>query len=127
MDQKRLSNIIVRDLLAAVGDVMLRWGFLESAMSQTLNGSPRTPSIFQRWLASADTDDETIAEIKDVAAIRHLLAHGLCEVHAQPGHDGDAEVLCRDPDGALVRIPLRQLHDAAQRLDLLRLKIAKSP
>ena len=122
MDTGQTSTIIARDLLAAVGEVMLRWGYLESAMLKALGGSSRTP-IVQRWLATVEPGDGIVDEIKDAAAVRHLLAHGLCEVQAQPRHGGEAEVVCRDPEDALVRITLGRLREVAQSLDLLRLGI----
>ena len=54
------NAIVARDLLAAVGEVMLRWGYLESAMLKAVGGSSRTP-IVQRWLAMAEPGAE-IAE-----------------------------------------------------------------
>lgn len=62
-------------------------------------------------------------QIRDAAAVRHLLAHGLCEIHARPRHGGDAEVICRDPDDTLVRISLGRLREVAQSLDRLRLSV----
>ena len=119
MDASQTSTIIARDLLAAVGEVMLRWGYLESAMLKTLGGSSRTP-IVQRWLAMAEPGAEVADEIKDAAAVRHLLAHGLCEIQARPRHGGEAEVVCRDPDDALVRVTLGRLREVAHSLDRLR-------
>jgi len=119
MDASQTNTIIARDLLAAVGEVMLRWGYLESAMLKALGGSSKTP-VVQRWLAMAEPGAGIVDEIKDAAAVRHLLAHGLCEIHAQPRHGGEAEVLCRDPDDALVRLTLGRLREVAQSLDRLR-------
>lgn len=122
MDASRTSDIIARDLLAAVGEVMLYWGFLESAMLGGLAGSSRTP-IVQRWLTTTEPSSEIVDEIKDAAAVRHLLAHGLCGVHAQPRHGGEAEVVCRDPDDMLTTITLGRLRQVAQSLDRIRLRI----
>ena len=82
MDTGPTNTIVARDLLAAVGEVMLRWGYLESAMLKTLGGSSRTP-IVQRWLTTVEPGAEIADEIKDAAAVRHLLAHGLCEIQAR--------------------------------------------
>lgn len=122
MDANQTSIIVARDLLAAVGEVMLRWGYLESAMLKALGGSSRAP-IVQRWLAMAEPGAKIADEINDTAAVRHLLAHGLCEIQARPRHGGEAEVVCRDPDDALVRITLGRLREVAQSLDVLRLSI----
>lgn len=64
-----------------------------------------------------------VDEIKDAAAVRHLLAHELCEIHAQAWHGGEAEVLRRDPDDTMVQITLRRLREVAQSLDRLRQNI----
>ena len=87
------NAIVARDLLAAVGEVMLRWGYLESAMLKAVGGSSRTP-IVQRWLTTVEPGAEIADEIKDAAAVRHLLAHGLCEIQARPQNGGEAEVPC---------------------------------
>lgn len=122
MDASQISTIVARDLLAAVGEVMLRWGYLESAMLKALGGPSKAP-VVQRWLAKAEPGTGIADAIKDAAAVRHLLAHGLCEIQAQPRHGGDAEILCRDPDNVLVRITLGGLREVAQSLDRLRLDI----
>ncbi|MCX7586228.1 hypothetical protein [Phenylobacterium sp. 58.2.17] len=122
MDASQTRTIVARDLLAAVGEVMLRWGYLESAMLKALDGSTRTP-VVQRWLAVAEPDAELVDGIKDAAAIRHLLAHGLCEIQARPRRGGEAEVVCRDPADALVRITFGRLREVALNLDRLRLHI----
>ncbi len=122
MDVTQTSTIFAGDLLAAVGEVMLRWGYLESAMLRALGGSSRKP-IVQRWLAMAEPGTGIADQIQDAAAVRHLLAHGLCEIQAWPNSGGEAEVVCRDPDDLLVRITLGRLRDVAQSLDQLRLGI----
>lgn len=122
MNTSQTNPIIARDLLAAVGEVMLRWGYLESSMLKSLGGPSRSP-VVQRWLVTGEPDAEIVAEIKDAAAVRHLLAHGLCEIQARPRHGGEAEVVCRDPDNALVRVGLGRLREVAHGLDRLRLQI----
>lgn len=124
MSTNQPDDIFARHLLAAVGEVMLYWGYLESAMLEALDESSRGPSIFQRWLATAEPG-EIVDQIKDAAAVRHLLAHGLCEIQARPPHGGEAEVLCRGNDGTLVRVTFGELQDTAQRLDRLRLRIGR--
>ena len=127
MDQP--ANIYASDLNGAVGEVMLFWGFLENAMLKALgeasSSTARAPSIVQQWQATFDPGDEIVGEIKEVAAIRHLLAHGLCELEARPTRGGEAHVTCRGFDGALVSITLGKLRETAQRLDLLRLSIVR--
>jgi hypothetical protein len=116
------TDIVARDVSAAVGDVMLFWGFLEAKMLETLDDEARGPSIFQRWLTTAQPS-ELVDQIKDVAAVRHLLAHGLCGLAARPKGGGEAHVLCRRLDGAVVPITIGELRETAQRLDLLRLSL----
>lgn len=122
------ANIYARDLHAAVGEVMLFWGFLENAMLKALSEaeSPTTRRlpIVQQWQAAFDPDSEIVGEIKKAAATRHLLAHGLCGLYARPDHGGEAHVTCRGFDGAVVPITLGQLRETSQRLERLRLGIA---
>ncbi|MBL8555830.1 MAG: hypothetical protein JNL41_16260 [Phenylobacterium sp.] len=122
MDTDPPDKIVARDLLAAVGEVMLRWGYLETAMLKAL-GDPSRKRIVQRWQEMAKPDVEVVEAIDAATAVRHLLAHGLCEIQAQPGHGGEAEVVCRDPDDALAPITLGRLREVAQSLDRLRLAI----
>ena len=129
MDQDQHTNIYARDLQAAVGEVMLFWGFLENAMLKALgeasSPSTRAPSIVQQWQATFDPGSEIVGEIKEAAATRHILAHGLCGIHARPDHGGDAHVSCRGLDGAFISITLGKLRETSQRLERLRLDIVR--
>lgn len=126
-DMDQPADIFARDLLAAVGEVLLYWGYLEGAMVETLGDRPAAPALVWKWQTACKPSDETIGEIREMAAVRNLLAHGLCGVDARPRHGGEAEVVCRAGDGDLKRLTLGELRDTAQRLDLLRLSIDIRP
>jgi hypothetical protein len=119
-----LEAVYADDILAVVGAIMLRWGLLETAMLERLGERRATPGLFARWRSACGPSAETVREIERLAAIRHLLAHGLCGVEGRAAGAGTASVLCRREDGSTSTISLVALRATAQDLDLLRLCVA---
>ena len=120
--------------MAAVGEVMLRWGYLEVEMLKKLAESgygplPRAAPIQQWRLASARSASDLSAwtdEIERAVQIRNLLAHGLIGGSSQPA-DGAPVVICRDIEGEHHSVSYDALIAAAQNLDLLRLRLHREP
>ena len=115
--------------MAAVGEVMLRWGFLETVMLEKLSEckvelQSMAPPI-QRWRKAAISGSDLFKawshEIEHAALTRNLLAHGLNGAHSQP----NPEVTCRHADGHTKTLTYTQLLDAAQEIDLLRLRLRR--
>lgn len=127
-------SLVFSDLMAAVGEVMLRWGYLEVEMLKKLEVSghalqPRAAPIQQWRLASARSASDVSAwtdEIEHAVQIRNLLAHGLVGGHSQPA-EGDPGVICRDIDGEHHSVSYTALIAASQNLDLLRLRLRREP
>lgn len=121
----------LRDVTAAVGEVMLRWGFLEAVMLEKLQECGAeihaTAPPIQQWRRANIRFGQTFTpwtdEIERVAVIRNLLAHGLHEARSQP----EPEVRCRQAGGKLVTISYQKLQDVAQEIDLLRLRLHREP
>jgi len=118
------------ELIAAVGEVMLRWGRLEAEMMRRLEGSehklsPRAPTI-QLWRVVSGQPGSDLAvwneEIEWAAHVRNLLAHGFVGGVCEP-IDGHPAVICRHPDGENRRLTYDTLKAAAQRIDLLQLRL----
>lgn len=111
MAEPAQSPLVVSDLLAAVGEVMLNWGYLEVEMLKKLEASghsllPRVAPIQQWRTASVRCASDVSAwtdEIERAAQIRNQLAHGFVGGYAQPV-DGHPCVICRDIDGERKRI-----------------------
>lgn len=120
--------------MAAVGEVMLRWGYLEVEMLKKLEASgyalqSRAAAIQQWRIASARAAPDVSGwadEIERAVQIRNLLAHGLIGGSSQPA-DGEPAVLCRDIDGEHHSVSYDTLTAAAQNLDLLRLRLRREP
>lgn len=102
---------------------MPRWGFLETAMLDAIGEKRIGPGISQRWLTTFDMGPEIKREIKQLARVRHLLAHGLCGVEGRVGLSGEPGVRCRRANGSVIEIALNELETFAQHLDLLRLSV----
>lgn len=121
----------LKDVMAAIGEVMLRWGFLESVMLDRLGNVGvelhATAPPIQQWRRACIGVGQPFAlwlgEIEQAAAIRNLLAHGLCEARSLP----TPEVRCRQAGGESVTLSLQQLQDAAQTIDLLRCRLVGEP
>ena len=117
-------------MTAAVGEVMLRWGFLESVMLEKLRECGAelhaTAPPIQQWRRASSQLGPTFTawtdEIERAAVIRNLLAHGLGGSRSLP----EPEVRCRQAGGDIVTISYRQLRDAAQEIDLLRLRMHRT-
>lgn len=128
------SELAFSDLMAAVGEVLLRWGYLELEMLKKLeaNGEGSMPRAapLQRWRVAAVRSSSDVSawteEIERAAQIRNLLAHGLIGGHAQP-EAGAPHVVCRDLDGARHEIKHADLIATAQHLDVLRLRLCHEP
>ena len=120
--------------MAAVGEVMLRWGFLETEMLTKLAASgygpiPRAAPLQQWRIVSARSASNVSAwteEIEQVAQIRNLLAHGLTGGHAQPTVE-DPGIVCRDMDGGHHAISYDTLIDTAKVLDIVRHRLRREP
>lgn len=126
--------LIFADLMAAVGEVMLRWGYLEIEMLKKLEASgcelPPRLSPIQQWRVASKRSPSNVAawtaEIENAVQIRNLLAHGLVGGHAQP-EEGSPRVVCRDIDDERHDVTYVALISAAQNLDLLRLRLRREP
>lgn len=96
----------MRDLMAAVGEVLLFWGFLETAMREYLALIdpveailPTKAPVLSQWRkAKADRRDarfvQLFADIEEVAELRNCLAHGLSSASADPRSRDEAAVIC---------------------------------
>lgn len=101
-------NPDMRDLMAAVGEVLLTWGYFEAAILDRLTaiddhaaGRAKTSPLF-RWRTLEPITPTTAgmaAEIDRLAEIRHALAHGLKSATVDPDHPERASVTCRTIDG----------------------------
>lgn len=117
----------LQDVMAAIGEVMLRWGFLEAVMMDKLDQAsavihPTAPPIQQWRRASTHIGQpfvQWLEEIERAAVVRNLLAHGLNGARSVPR----CEVYCRQPGGGITSISLGQLQAAAQEIDGLRLRL----
>lgn len=126
--------LIFKDLTAAVGEVMLRWGFLEDEMLKKVEASghillPRAPPIQQWRLASTRSALDVSGwtdEIERAAQIRNMLAHGFVGGSSQPA-EGEPFVVCRDIDGERRSLAYDTLKATAQAIDLLRRRLHRQP
>ena len=94
----------MRDLMAAVGEVLLAWGYVEAAILDRLTaiddhaaGRAKTSPLF-RWRTLepiTPTPAGMAAEIDRLAEIRHALAHGLKSATVDPDQPERASVTCR--------------------------------
>lgn len=82
-------------LLALVGRLLLRWGWLEDG----LEGRPIP------------------VDLQDVRLIRNALCHRMIAAHADPHGEGIAYVSCRLPDGSVVRYSSSDLEKAIGELE----------
>lgn len=124
----------LRDLAAEIGQVQIRWCFLENEMRRQLEEAglqeklTRGPVISHwrqhvRRLAEQADDDRYIdhlAGIERVASVRNLLAHGIDTVSADWSQPGSAFVVCIGADGSSHRFTLAVIQNLAQEIDNVR-------
>lgn len=96
------------DLMAAVGEVLLCWGYVETAILErlaTIDGPVAKPpriSPLARWKRAETAEAEIItlqAEVERLAQIRNYLAHRLTSATADPRDVCGPAVVCRTPSG----------------------------
>ena len=85
----------LRDLMAAIGYLLLRWGWLERQL-----GGAAPP-----------------AELGGVRSIRNLVCHGLEAASSDPTGAVDPLVQCRDSKGQRVTVTYSDLQDAIRALE----------
>ena len=136
-DQQNLGPNMT-DLLAAVGEVLLSWGHLETAMRERIaaiqrgrsSTLPKT-SILIQWRnaensLAVDRGAEWTqlnADIDNSAAIRNCLAHGLSSASANPWDSREPQVECRLADGTSRTLMLSELKVAERDLHKLRMRV----
>jgi len=130
----------MRDLLAAVGEVLLKWGFLEHDMEKWLRSERRAVErklsadripIIKLWrdtVRPSATDvtgirSALLADVEEVASVRNSLAHGLWSASANPWNGKQAEVVCRARDGTCRSIAYSELLETERRLHSLRERV----
>ncbi|SDB00122.1 hypothetical protein SAMN02927914_06887 [Mesorhizobium qingshengii] len=118
----------MRDLMATVGELLLLWGFLETAIRKclavihTAEGKPPTKApVLTQWRhAEADGGDRRLeqlfADIEEVATLRNCLAHGLSSVSANPWRGEEAAVVCVMHDGSRRCFTIGEMQEAKDHL-----------
>src|SRR5689334_1592162 len=119
----------MRDLMATVGELLLLWGYLESAVRQRVASIEATDSktskasILARWRkaekATRPKDSklaQIFADIEEVAAMRNCIAHGLTSASANPWSSDEPEVVCVMPDASCRSITMSEMTNAKTRL-----------
>jgi len=125
----------MQTLMAAVGEVLLTWGYVESAILDrlaVLEGAsskyPKTSPI-SRW-RNAETPTPEIAallaEIERLADVRHCVAHGLETASVNPEDAHAPAVTCRTPVGRR-RLSYETLVEAQRALHRLSHEIRALP
>lgn len=121
----------MRDLMATVGELLLLWGFLETAIRKrlaaihTAEGKPPTKTpVFAQWRhAEAERGDprlaQLFADIEEVATLRNCLAHGLSSASANPWRGEEAAVVCVMHDGSRRRFTIGEMQEAKDRLHVI--------
>lgn len=98
----------MRDLMAAVGETLLAWGYVESAILDRLEAiegasakAPKTSPLARWKVAEPSTPKigEVLAEIERLADIRNCLAHGLSAASVNLDDEFAPAVTCRTPAG----------------------------
>ncbi|MER8371108.1 hypothetical protein [Mesorhizobium sp. M1406] len=94
----------MRDLMAAVGEVLLCWGYVEAAIRKRLSvispadmKASKTPVLLRWRKVEPPTPElaELLKEIDRLAIVRNCLAHGLASASANPWEPEEPEVACR--------------------------------
>lgn len=95
-------------LMAAVGEVLLCWGYVETAILDRLAtieapaARPSKASPSSRWKGAEAVTLEIraiLAEIERLADVRNCLAHGLTAASVNPDDAHAPAVTCRTPSG----------------------------
>lgn len=126
----------MRDLMATIGEVLLLWGFLETALRGRLAalgegeaGNTKLP-LLARWQHAEQTEaphDPHFARLVEdmvaAAAVRNSLAHGLSSASVDPQGSEEPRVVCRDRDGLAITYPLSALEAAKRQIHDVRMRV----
>lgn len=126
----------MRDLMATIGEVLLLWGYLETAMRNRLAtlsngeaGNTRIP-LLTRWLhaeQSVASDDphfsQLVEDIIAAVAVRNSLAHGLSSASVDPRESEEPRVVCHGRDGKAITYPLSVLEKAKLQIHDVRMRV----
>jgi predicted nucleic acid-binding Zn-ribbon protein len=121
------------DLMAIVGEVLLIWGFLETAMRERLakihpkaEQATKAPVLSQWRKAEEQATDGTdprlaqlFADITEAGSIRNCLAHGLTSASADPWSDVEAAVVCIEQNGNPRHLTISQMSETKHLLQVL--------
>ncbi|KRB16391.1 hypothetical protein ASD99_08470 [Mesorhizobium sp. Root695] len=126
----------MRDLMATIGEVLLLWGFLETAMRERLavlgnrDAGHSKMALLVRWQheeQSAAPGDlhfqQLVEDIIAAAAVRNSLAHGLSSASADPRESEEPRVVCRDRDGIAITYSLSALEKAKRQIHDVRIRV----
>jgi hypothetical protein len=107
-----------RDLMAAIGETLLHWGFLETAMK----AAGITWSSTAKSRAIDPSNGEILEALAEPRRIRNLIAHGLTSASADPRRGKEPFVICRDVEEQEHRITLADLRKTQAQIHKLRMK-----
>lgn len=136
MTDETPSGPDMRDLMATIGEVLLLWGFLETAMRKRLAalcngeaGNTKMPLLAQ-WQNAEQTvapDDPHFAQlVEDIiaaAAVRNSLAHGLSSASVDPRGSEEPRIVCHGRDGIAITYPLSALEKAKRQIHDVRMRV----
>jgi hypothetical protein len=129
----------MHDLMATVGEVLLLWGFLETAVRKRLavihaaeTKTPTKVSMLTQWRKTeADGGDrhlaQLFADIEEVATLRNYLAHGLSSASANPWCSEEAAVVCVTSDGTRRTVTISEMQHAKDRLHTITNRVHDLP
>ena len=129
------SNPTLRDLASEIGNVLIRWCFLESAMRAQLQEAGMQERItkgpiISHWRShmrvrrAAQADHDVIAAhldaVEKVAASRNLLAHCIHSAFADPWEADSAVVVCKAADGKEHELTIEMIRRLSEEIDWVR-------
>lgn len=85
----------MKDLLALIGDFLVRWGWLENGLAD------------QPWPAEAS----------GVRAMRNAICHRIVSAHADPASAAEPHICCRTLEGSVVTFTASEIDDAIRTLE----------
>lgn len=113
------TGLTLTDLYAAIGETLVRWGFLESVMNSEGIDWRRSVPIGE------DLEAAFLRDLAHPKSVRNALAHGIVSASGNPWSDVEPFVVCVDKEGEKRILTLSEIKRAQTEIEQLMTRLRR--